>query len=159
MAIVERLGIAAGYTLTPPRGPTGVYTASVYPDDLARQRVIHLDRYSGRPLLDMRHADYGPLGRWLEWGINVHLGQEFGVPNQIALVAACLGILVLCASGVAMWWKRRPAGALGAPPPGADRRALFGVAALLAVGGLVFPLVGASMLAMLAFDRLVFGDG
>ena len=159
MAIVERLGIGPGYTLTPPRGPTGVYTASVYPDDLARQRVIHLDRYDGRPLLDMRYADYGPLGRWLEWGINVHLGQEFGVPNQIALVAACLGILVLCASGVAMWWKRRPVGALGAPPPGADRRALFGVTALLAVGGLVFPLVGASMLAMLAFDRLVFGDG
>lgn len=158
MAIVERLGIAPGYTLTPPRGPTGVYTASVYPDDLARQRVIHLDRYSGRPLLDMRYADYGPLGRWLEWGINVHLGQEFGVPNQIVLVAACLGIVLLCLSGAVMWWKRRPAGALGVPPPPADRRTLAGVTALLAVGGVAFPLVGASMLVVLAVDRLFFAS-
>lgn len=156
MAIVERLGIAAGYTLTPPRGPTGVYTASVYPDDLARQRVIHLDRYSGRPLLDMRHADYGPLGRWLEWGINVHLGQEFGVPNQIVLVAACLGLVLLCVSGAVMWWKRRPAGALGVPPPPVERRTLWVVTALLAVGGLVFPLVGVSLLVMLVIDRWLF---
>jgi uncharacterized iron-regulated membrane protein len=159
VGIVERLGIGPGYTLTPPRGPTGVYTASVYPDDLARQRVIHLDRYSGRPLLDMRYADYGPLGRWLEWGINVHLGQEFGVPNQIALVAACLGIVMLCASGAAMWWKRRPAGSLGVPPAPVDRRTMLGVAALLAVGGIAFPLVGVSMLVMGAVDRWVFRDG
>jgi uncharacterized iron-regulated membrane protein len=157
VGIVERLGIGPGYTLTPPRGPTGVYTASVYPDDLARQRVIHLDRYSGRPLLDMRYADYGPLGRWLEWGINVHLGQEFGVPNQLALVAACLGIVGLCASGAVMWWKRRPAGARGVPPP-VDRRTMLGVTALLAVGGVAFPLVGASMLVMGAVDRWVFRD-
>lgn len=159
IGIVERLGIGPGYTLTPPRGPTGVYTASVYPDDLVRQRVVHLDRYSGRPLIDMRYADYGPLGRWLEWGINVHLGQEFGMPNQIALVAACLGIVVLCASGAVMWWKRRPAGSLGVPPAPADRRTLLGVTALLALGGIAFPLVGVSMLVMAAVDRWAFRDG
>ncbi|WP_370869271.1 PepSY-associated TM helix domain-containing protein [Variovorax ginsengisoli] len=158
-AIVERLGIGSGYTLAPPRGPTDVYTASVYPDDLARQRVIHLDRYSGRPLVDMRYADYGPLGRWLEWGINVHLGQEFGVPNKIVLVLACLGIVLLCMSAAVMWWKRRPAGSLGVPPAPADRRTLYGVAALLAVGGVAFPLVGASLLVMLVVDLAVVGRG
>lgn len=158
-ATAERLGIGLGYTLTAPRGPTGVYTASVYPDDVARQRVIHIDRYSGRPLLDMRYADYGPLGRWLEWGINVHLGQAFGVPNKIVLVLACLGIVLLCASAAVMWWKRRPSGSLGVPPLPADRRTLHGVAALLAVGGMAFPLVGASLLVMLMIDLLFFGRG
>ena len=118
--------------------------------------MIHLDRYDGRPLLDMRYADYGPLGRWLEWGINVHLGQEFGVPNQIVLVAACLGLVLLCVSGAVMWWKRRPAGALGVPPPPVERRTLWVVTALLAVGGLVFPLVGVSLLVMLVIDRWLF---
>lgn len=154
VAIFERLGIAPGYTVSLPQGPSGVYTASVYPNDLTQQRVIHLDPYSGRPLVDMRYADYGPLARWLEWGINVHMGQEFGVPNQALLVAACLGIVMLCASACVMWWKRRPAGRLGVPPMPGDRRALHGVLMLLALGGVAFPLVGASLVVMLALDWL-----
>ncbi|SDD04745.1 Uncharacterized iron-regulated membrane protein [Variovorax sp. CF079] len=155
IAIVEGLGIARGYTISPPRGPTGVYTASVYPDDLSQQRVINLDQYSGRRLIDMRYADYGPLGRWLEWGINVHMGQEFGVLNKVVLVVVCLAIVLLCVSAGLMWWKRRPAGGLGVPPMPADRRALRAVVALLAVGGVVFPLVGASLLLMLLLDALL----
>jgi len=155
IAIFERLGIARGYTVNLPRGATGVYTASAYPPELSQQRVIHVDQYSGKTLIDMRHADYGPLGRWLEWGINVHLGQEFGVPNQALLVVACLGIVLLCVSAGVMWWKRRPSGSLGVPPRPADRRALRTVFALLVLGGLAFPLVGASLLAMGALDLLL----
>ncbi|WP_207483012.1 PepSY-associated TM helix domain-containing protein [Arenibaculum pallidiluteum] len=155
VAILDGLGLHAGYVVNLPRGPRGVYTGSVYPDDLSRQRVVHLDQYSGRPLIDMSYADYGPLGRGLEWGINVHLGREFGLANQLLLLAACLAIIVLSASGAVMWWKRRPRGSLGVPPAPADRAKLRGVVAILAVGGIVFPLAGLSLVAMLALDRLV----
>lgn len=155
LAIVGGLNLAPGYTLSLPVGPTGVYTASVYPNDLARQRVVHFDQYSGAVLLDMGYADYGPLGRWLEWGINVHLGQEFGVPNQALLVVACLAIVLLCVSAAVMWWKRRPAGALGVPPMPADRRVMRTVLGLLVVGGIAFPLVGASLLVILVLDLLL----
>ncbi len=64
----------------------------------------------------MSYADYGPLGRALEWGINVHMGQEFGLANQIVLTLACLAIILLAVSAAVMWWKRRPAGSLGVPP-------------------------------------------
>ncbi|MFZ4287765.1 PepSY-associated TM helix domain-containing protein [Variovorax sp. HJSM1_2] len=153
MAIFSRLGIAPGFSVNPPKGPAGVYSASVYPNVLAQQRVIHLDQYSGQPLIDMAYADYGPFGRWLEWGINVHMGQEFGVPNQALLVLVCLAIVLLCVSAATMWWKRRPAGGLGVPPLPAERRVLRGVVALLALGGLLFPLVGASLLVMLVLDQ------
>jgi uncharacterized iron-regulated membrane protein len=155
IAIFERLAMAPGYAVNPPKGPAGVYTASVYPSALADQRVIHIDQYSGRPLVDMRYADYGWLGRWLEWGINVHVGQEFGVPNQIVLILVCLGVVLLCVSAAVMWWKRRPAGTLGIPPLPAERKTLYGVIAFLVVGGMAFPLVGASLLIMLALDALV----
>ncbi|PPU93547.1 PepSY-associated TM helix domain-containing protein [Xanthomonas albilineans] len=144
-------GIAAGYSVALPRGPRGVYTASVYPPDLAQQRVIHLDQYSGKVLLDMRYADYGPLAKALEWGINVHMGQEYGWFNQVLLIASCFGIGVLCVSAVLVWWKRRPARALGVPPP-PDWRTLRVVVALLALGGALFPLVGLSLMLMLALD-------
>ena len=103
----------------------------------------------------MRYADYGPLGRWLEWGINVHLGQEFGVPNKVVLAVVCLAIVLLCVSAFVMWWRRRPSGGLGVPPMPADRRTLRAVVAMLVVGGIVFPLVGASLLVMLLLDALL----
>ncbi|WP_322739953.1 PepSY-associated TM helix domain-containing protein [Delftia tsuruhatensis] len=156
VAAVERLGIAAGYAIQLPTGPQGVYTASVYPEDLSHQRVIHLDQYSGKALLDMSYADYGPLGKTLEWGINVHLGQEYGVVNQIVLVVACLGIALLCVTAAVMWWKRRPARHLGVPPMPANRRVLQGVSAILLLGAILFPLVAVSLLVMALLDRLAF---
>ncbi|NIJ75485.1 putative iron-regulated membrane protein [Xanthomonas campestris] len=153
MARFEALGIVPGYSVSPPRGATGVYTASVYPADLQRQRVIHLDQYSGAVLLDMRYRDYGPVGRALEWGINVHLGQQYGTANQVILLLACVAIVLLCVSAAVMWWKRRPVGGLGVPPLPANPRTLRGLLALLVICGLIFPLVGVSLLLMWLFDR------
>ncbi|XDF35055.1 PepSY domain-containing protein [Paracidovorax avenae] len=152
MAVFTRLGLAPGFGVAAPQGAGGVYTASAYPADLGRQRVVHLDQYSGRPLLDMGYADYGPVARGLEWGINVHLGQQYGVANQIVLAVACAGIVLLCVAGAVAWWKRRPAGGLGVPPLPAQPRALWVVAGMMAVAGVLLPLLGLSLLCMLAVD-------
>ncbi|MDO1583281.1 PepSY-associated TM helix domain-containing protein [Rhizobium oryzicola] len=154
VATFNSLGLTQGYAVNIPTTANGVFTGSVYPDDLSKQRVVHLDQYTGKPLLDMSYADYGPLGRALEWGINVHMGQEFGLGNQIVLTFACLAIILLAVSAAVMWWKRRPAGSLGVPPMPADRRVLRGLLAILIIGGLFFPLVGASLILMLVFDTL-----
>ncbi|WP_062224021.1 PepSY-associated TM helix domain-containing protein [Aureimonas sp. D3] len=147
-----QLGLHRGFAVNIPTSVTGVYTGSVYPADLSQQRVVHLDQYSGQPLVDMSYADYGPLGRWLEWGINVHLGQEFGLANQLFLLAVCVGNVVLAVSAGIMWWKRRPSRSFGVPPLPRDRRVFRGLIALLVVGGVLFPLVGASLVVMLAMD-------
>ncbi|MEK1897612.1 MAG: PepSY domain-containing protein [Rhizobium sp.] len=152
VAIFDRLGLHRGYAVNIPNTADGVFSGSVYPDDLSQQRVVHLDQYSGKPLIDMSYADYGPLGKWLEWGINTHLGQQFGLANQLVLLAACLAVILLAVFAAVMWWKRRPAGSLGVPPMPVDRRVLRGVIAILAVGGIVFPLVGLSLIVMLAAD-------
>ncbi|CDG83655.1 PepSY-associated TM helix domain-containing protein [Janthinobacterium agaricidamnosum] len=152
--IFGKLGLSQGYSVSLPSGAMGVYTGSVYPADVHRQRVVHLDRFSGQVLLDMDYAHYGPLAKGIEWGISVHLGQQFGLANQLLMLAACLAIVLLSVSGAIMWWKRRPAGALGVPPLPAAPRARKVVFALLGIGGLLFPLVGASMLVMLLLDYL-----
>jgi uncharacterized iron-regulated membrane protein len=155
VAIFDRLGLAEGYAVALPSGPAGVYTGSVYPDDLSRQRVVHLDQYTGKPLIDMSFADYGPLGKGLEWGINVHMGQEFGLANQLFMLAVCIAIVLMSVSAGVMWWKRRPSGSFGVPPLPSDRRVLRGVVGILAVGGVLFPLVGVSLMAMLALDTVL----
>lgn len=155
IASFDELGFAPGYSVALPTTPTGVYSGTVYPHDLSKQRVTHLDQYTGKPLIDMHYADYGPLGRGLEWGINVHMGQEYGLANQIILTAACLAIILLATSGGIMWWKRRPNGSLGVPPMPQNKRTLYGLAAILAIGGIIFPLVGASLVVMLVLDLVV----
>lgn len=54
-----------------------------------------------------------------------------------------------------MWWKRRPKGSLGVPPMPQNKRTLYGLAAILAIGGIIFPLVGASLVVMLVLDLVV----
>lgn len=154
VATFDRLGLTPGYAVNLPTTPQGVYTASAFPDDVGAQRTVHLDQYSGEPLMDIPFASYGPAAKAIEWGISVHLGQQYGRLNQFVMLFACIAIVTLAVAAAVMWWKRRPAGAFGVPPLPGDRRKLAGVLAILAVGGIIYPLVGASLVLMLAVDWL-----
>lgn len=150
----DALGLHPGYAVSLPQSASGVYSGSVYPDDLTAQRVVHLDQYSGAPLIDMSYGGYGPLGRGLEWGINTHMGQTYGLANQIVLLLACAGMVLLSVSAAVMWWKRRPSGSLGVPPLPAERKVFIGLFLLLGIGGLLFPLTGLSLVVMIGLDLL-----
>lgn len=154
VGIFDELGLHRGYAVALPTTPTGVFSGSVYPDDLSQQRVVHLDQYTGEPLLDMTYAEYGLLGRALEWGINTHMGQTYGTVNQIVLLLACLAIILLAVSAAVMWWKRRPSGSLGLPPLPSDWRVFIGLFVILGIGGALFPLTGLSLLAMIVLDLI-----
>jgi uncharacterized iron-regulated membrane protein len=157
-SIVARLaaiGLSRNYMLSLPRGAEGVYTATYIPDQLAGQRVVHLDQYSGKVLMDIRASQIGAMGQVTQWGVSVHKGREFGLPNQLVLLAGCLMLVAVSVSGVVMWWKRRPSGAIGAPPRRHADRLAKGVVLIAVVFGLAFPLLGASMLAVLVLDWLL----
>lgn len=155
MRIFADLGVMPRTPVSLPSGPHGVYTAMQFPDDVRLQRVVHLDRYTGAVLADVGYRDYGVAGRVIEWGINIHTGLQFGWINQLVMLAACLSVIALAISAVAMWWKRRPRGRLAAPSRRAGDRAAIGAVATAAALGLVFPLLGASMIAALIVDALI----
>lgn len=64
-------------------------------------------------------------------------------------------MITLSVSAVVLWWRRRPAGTTGAPPahPGARYPRL--VIGILIVMGLLLPLLGATMVMVLLFERVV----
>ncbi|MFC3613075.1 PepSY-associated TM helix domain-containing protein [Lutimaribacter marinistellae] len=159
VARVEALGIVPGYALSMPKGPDGVFTASVYPADISDERVIHLDQYSGEVLYDAGFADLGTLGRWAEWGISVHMGQEWGLVNQIVLLLACVAMVILSVAAAVMWWKRRPSGGVGVPQVPADWRIPRTLLLMAVAAGVFFPLVGLSMLALAAIELAVWAVG
>jgi uncharacterized iron-regulated membrane protein len=79
----------------------------------------------------------------------------FGLPNQLLMAVICLLILFSSISGLVLWWKRRPAGQLGVPPLRHDLpRWKTAIGVMLALG-VVFPLVGASLLLVWGLDWLL----
>ncbi|UVC07794.1 PepSY domain-containing protein [Rhizobium sp. TH2] len=155
VVIARKAGIAPGFEMALPDDDKGVYTASVYPDDLSRERTMHIDQFSGKPLVDISYGQYARAGRMIEWGINVHQGQEWGLFNQLLMLATCLCIVLMCVSGAVMWWKRRPSGRLGVPPAPPRGGVYIGLWAIAAVFGLAFPMTGMAIIVMVLLDQTV----
>lgn len=138
-------GLTDGYRLALPKGEEGVYSAVRPRSSHASQRVIHLDQYTGKVLMDLGPEDVGAVAKVTDWGISVHQGIEYGLPNQLVMLAGCLALMLLCVSSVVLWWQRRPAGRLAAPPRKEGDRLAIGVIVIAAAIGLLFPPLGASM--------------
>jgi uncharacterized iron-regulated membrane protein len=159
VATLRAAGLASelgtGYRLALPRDERGVYSAIRTPGQLDGQRVVHLDQYSGKVLMDLGAARFGPLGRVTEWGVSVHQGGEYGWPNLLLMLAGCVATMVLCVSGVVMWWRSRPSGRLAAPARRDGDRLARGVVAIAVGAGVIFPLLGASMLAAWLLDSAI----
>ncbi|NEU13681.1 PepSY domain-containing protein, partial [Methylobacterium sp. BTF04] len=151
-AILSDLGMPRGYELALPVGETGVYAAAAYPSDVTRQRLISLDQYSGRPVVDVPFSELGGVGKAIQFGIGLHKGEYLGRVNQFAMLAFCLATILLSVSAAVMWWKRRPSGGLGIPPWPRDRRVATSVTLMVLGLGALFPLTGAAILAMILLD-------
>jgi len=152
VAIAADRGVAAPWTLSRPLAAGDPYLVSTTAKRAEDAHVLYLDAATGRVLQDVRADAFGPGARAIEWGVAVHQGEQYGEINRLLMVAGCLGMVGLAGSGVVMWWKRRPERGLGAPPAPENPRAVRAVAIPVGIAGLVFPMVGASLLAALAIE-------
>ncbi len=157
VATLRSLGLPDGFELALPVGEAGVFAASAYPRDVTGQRMVSLDRYTGRPIVDIHFADLGPVAQAIQVGIGIHKGEFWGRANQLAMLAFCLGTILLSVTAAAMWWKRRPKGRLGTPPWPRDRRVVATVTALMLGLGALFPLTGLAILVLLGLDLAAQG--
>lgn len=152
--IAETVGMDPSYTISIPITPDGVYTLSAYPDRAQDEATMHVDQYSGAVLADYRYDNYGIVGKAVALGITLHKGTQFGLPNQLISLAICLGVILVVVSGVYLWYSRKPvakSGALSAPS-----RTRRNVLIVLLVGfGIIFPLVGLSLLVVALLDWLI----
>ena len=153
IAIARRHELAEPFVIGLPLGPEGVYSVisdRTRPFDRA---YLHLDRYSGRVLAHLRFEDFGYLAQFFSWGIVAHEGRLFGLANQILGTLAAFGIALLAATGVSLWWQRRPAGTLAAPESSASLpRPLWAI--LLPLSALL-PLLAASLITLFLFEKLL----
>jgi uncharacterized iron-regulated membrane protein len=80
-----------------------------------------------------------------------------GVWNLALNTVFCLSMIFLPLSGLVMWWKRRPEGAarIGAPPRPQDMTLWKGALVIVLAVGVMFPMAGLAMLAVVALDWAV----
>ena len=151
IALAEEHAVPRPYAIALPAGPRGIYSALTDRNQAFNRGYLHLDQYSGKVLADVRSKDFGLLARFGLWGIIAHEGRLFGLANQLLGTAAALGVVLLAVSGLVLWWQRRPAGQLAAPPSDAalPRPVLVGTLALAAL----LPLLAASLTLLWLADR------
>ncbi|UFN47493.1 PepSY domain-containing protein [Roseomonas sp. OT10] len=124
--------------------PTQVDTVAIDPRDLA---VTSRADFATFPL----------VAKLIRWGIDLHMGILFGLPNQALVAAIALGLIGTIVYGYRVWWQNRPA-------PGALPRTLVQawlrlglplrlvVLLVLAALGWALPVAGGSLLAFLLVD-------
>lgn len=117
-------------------------------------RQVTYDPATGAETGRRGFADQHVIDRVVNTGVAWHEGQLFGWVNQLIVVLTALALIAISFLGVVMWLKRRPQGAIGAPPAVAGPARPWMIAALVVLG-LLLPLFGASLILVLAIDRLV----
>lgn len=106
---------------------------------------------------EARFADFPIAAKLTRWGIDIHMGSMWGLPNQIALLAFALGLCTLIVLGYRMWWTRRPtkqssSGRLITHLRRAPPVALVMIIAVTAMLGWFLPVMGISLVAFLIVD-------
>ncbi|WP_417434827.1 PepSY-associated TM helix domain-containing protein [Hoeflea sp.] len=158
--LARSIGFDGRYQMNVPSGETGVYTfsrdsMSTDSSDPTSDRTVHVDRYTGNILADVRFEDYSWAGKAMAVGVALHMGT-MGLWSVLANTLICTSVLFLCISGVVMWWKRRAQGLrLSAPPLPRDMPLWQGATLVALAVSMAFPMAGLTLLAVMALDALV----
>jgi uncharacterized iron-regulated membrane protein len=154
VAASRQLAFAAPVMVKPPKRPGGDWTVRSDAANRPLRASATIDPASGAVVTRENYADRHIIDRAVGYGVAAHEGRLFGLANQLLTTCVALGLFTLSASGVVLWWRRRPPGRLGAPrrDPG-DKlpRPIVAGALLLAV---VLPMFGASALLLYLGERL-----
>lgn len=152
--VANRLDIYPTYDVIFPKTDTGVFTLSVFPPKARDEATVHIDQYTGAVLSDYRYENYALIGKWMAWGITLHKGLEYGLLNQIIGIIVCIGIAGIVVTGFMLWLRRKPQDHMGAPRAQSYGK-IKGIIILFILYGILFPLVGLSLIIVALIDLLL----
>ncbi|NEA36842.1 PepSY domain-containing protein [Streptomyces sp. SID13031] len=159
VAVGTRNGLARPMTVALPGGEEGVYSVIGYAfQNPAKERSLHVDQYGGAVISTYGYRDYPLLAKTVAQGIALHEGRRLGTVNLWITTAFCLGVIFMCLSGPAMWWRRRPktpGTGLGAPRGRLPLKATPALAVIIAALAVFLPLFGITLAIVLLLDLLV----
>lgn len=168
--IAKSENMVPGYSIVPPSntmtdGETtyGSYTVvNHWPQKLAEQRTLYLDQFTGQTIANATADQDGALSRITSWGVDMHMGTQYGVVTRILATAACLGLLTSIVTAVLMWWKRRPTGTAGLPGRSSETQrsntpkgAVVGIGIIATALAVLYPSFGVTLILVLIAEGIV----
>lgn len=156
VATVAPLGLDGPVVVAP--GKEGRWTAKSMTANRPRRVDLVVDGTSGAIESRKDFASKHPIDKAVAVGIALHEGRLFGWPNQALGLLTAAGLLLVSGSAVWLWLRRRPAGTLGAPPPGMPARRSVPLVVAVALLGLVLPLFGLSLAVVAVLERFVLRE-
>ena len=156
--IAETEGLLPGYGIGLPVDEYGVFTlANSWPSPAEDERMLFIDQYSGEVIDEVGwNSSYGSLAKATTWGVNTHMGRQLGTANGVAMGVACLAGIGSALTAPIMYLKRRRKGSLSLPATPLRYRPPLGVKITVVIVSIIYPLFGASMLMVIAIDRVLF---
>jgi len=155
VATVAPLSLAPPVLIAPPARTGAAWTAKSDAQNRPLRVNLTLDGETGAITKREDFAQRALLDRIIGTGVAAHEGQLFGWANQALGVSTALGLITLSVSALVMWTKRRPVGVLGAPKKLGPARLAPALIGLIAVFGVLLPMLGISLLLVLLIERLV----
>jgi uncharacterized iron-regulated membrane protein len=153
MPLAARLGLPRPVWISAPVAGARDWSISSHAQDRPLRVTYKVAPHTAAVTATQGFADQNIVDRVVNVSIAAHEGQLFGRPNQAILLLNAIGVLLITVSGVLMWWRRRPARSLGAPPLPARPGAPASLAAAVLVLAVLLPLFGVSLLLVLAIER------
>jgi len=150
----QSLQIGAPIEIQPPASAKGVWTIKSMMQDRTKRLTVHYDQWTGEEIMRIGFKDRHPVQQLTGYGIALHEGALFGWLNQLLGLLAALGVVALSVTGAWMWWSRRPASQLGAPPMPTDSRLKKLIIAVILALALFLPMVMISLIVILTLDFL-----
>jgi uncharacterized iron-regulated membrane protein len=155
IATVEPLGIAGPVMISPPKSNGAPWSVTSDAANRPTRSDLKIDGATGRLLDRKDFSQRHWIDRVIGYGIAVHEGALFGLLNQIIGTLTVLMLVILSVSGVIMWWKRRPAGSLGAPVSRGRPALGLGLVSLIVALAIYMPMFGVTLLAVLLLEIAV----
>ena len=125
-----------------------------WPSSIGQQGATYFDEFTGRKLGESTAEQWGALQWVTEFGVQTHMGTQFGIWTRLLMTAGCLIVIWNFGTALMMWNKRRR-GTLGIPRrpsrPHIERPVGLAMLAL----AIFYPLWGASLVLILVVDRFI----
>lgn len=154
--IAQQLNLSGDVWITLPYKAEDVFTVSNRAPRLSDQQVVHLDRYSGEPVLTHTWEDVGALSSGRQVVMRLHQGEFFGILNWYLVLATAVFLALMVIASVSSYLIRKPAGGTGFPSVPDNFRVGFPLVLIIAALGVVFPLFGISVLVILVGHGLAW---
>jgi uncharacterized iron-regulated membrane protein len=153
--IAQAAHLAPPVLIAPPSGASTQWTARSDTQNRPQRVTLQWDENTATILSRQRFSDRPLMDRIVGVGVAAHEGQLFAPLNQVLGLVTTAGLITLSVSAIVLWWRRRPAGVLGAPPAVYRPKLAWTLFAIVAVLGVLLPLLGATLIGVLCIEQLV----